>query len=165
MSKRIEHFVRDAIIKGLGLKSLTPEQYERVTDTSAAAYRAVIERLALQNSPMHLMAVQFCEVVGVDPLWVRTCRRQGTASAYRTAIQWMLYKAIVWPVKPSLNEVADATATTKPFGHTAHHMVSFGLKRIEHHAAAQQIAIRLLNYCDANGIATHPRPAWAKEAA
>jgi hypothetical protein len=79
-----------------------------------------------------------------------------TSTPMASAIAWMLRRGIAFPVVPSLPEIADAMGY---LSHTsALKAIRDGSKNVEHVA-------RIYDYMAKHGIATNPRPDWAKEAA
>ena len=160
----IEEAVRDSIMANLGMtdKHLTQAQRMQLRNASADACRLVTQHLARENDPLLDLTDKLCDALGVDLLWVRQPGKRGSVSKYRAAIQWVLRNGVVLPDRPTLNEIGAVTAFTVPFSDDKHSTVLSGVKRTKTDVEIQALVTRLLDYCDANGIKTHPRPDWAK---
>jgi hypothetical protein len=93
-----------------------------------------------------------CMALGIE--YTTLYHRSSTPMA--SAVAWMLRRGIAFPVPPSLPEIADAMGY---LSHTsALNAIRDGSKNVEHVA-------RIYYYMAKHGIATNPRPEWAKEAA
>lgn len=163
----IEQAVMRSLVKNLALKErkLNEGQIERLKAASAEACRIVTAHMARDNDPLLDFVDQMCGVLGVDSLWLRQPTKRGKVPKYRAAVQWVMRCGVVWPRRPTLNEIGAVTAFTVPFSDDKHSTVLSGIKRVSMDTETQEMARRLLDHCEANGIKTHPRPDWAKEAA
>jgi hypothetical protein len=166
---KIHDAVEKSIIDNLGFKELelTPAQKLQLRNASAAACAIVMQHVANNNQPLALFVDRMCEALDIDSTWLRQPSKRGDVSHFRAAIQWLLRRGIDWGLRPipSLAEISCATRYMDPRHRDRHSAVFQNVERAEVHARTQQLVRVLLDYCDANGIKTHPRPDWAKEAA
>jgi len=124
------------------------------TLSAADAKRLVQKNNMKRPGQPHILAAidMCCAAVGVMPgvLSNRKC------APHAQAIVYMLREGIRFPVQPSLWEVSDAML------YLSHASVVGAMNRASKNGG---LVAKMFDYLNAHGIATHPRPDWAKEAA
>jgi hypothetical protein len=102
------------------------------------------------------MFALFVGIAGVDCDVFRTKSRAAELVAARCAISWVLRHGVKYRVLPSWPDLAIAVGAP---GHAT--LITASYRAMD----TPNLIRKMLDACDAHGIATHPRPDWAKEAA
>jgi hypothetical protein len=99
---------------------------------------------------------EFAAIAGVDEDIFRTSSHAPRAVAARAAIAWVLRHGVKYETVPSWPMFARVVGSVN---HSTLIAASYRSQDCPH------LVSKLFAYCDAHGIATNPRPDWAKEAA